>query len=83
MNIKKNYTKTEVLAAGRIGFEFEFYSSFDVIKTAKELAKEAIRRYSNDNITVILMLLPSGSNFRCINQSNPRRNSHNLLEPKI
>jgi hypothetical protein len=44
MNIKKNYTKTEVLAAGRIGFEFEFYSSFDVIKTAKELAKVLKKR---------------------------------------
>lgn len=39
MNIKKNYTKAEVLEAGKIGFEFEFYSSMDVIKTARELGK--------------------------------------------
>jgi hypothetical protein len=39
MNIKKNYTKTEVLEAGKIGFEFEFYSSMEVIKTARDLGK--------------------------------------------
>lgn len=44
MDIKKNYTKTEVLAAARIGYEFEFYSSFDVIKTARELAKTLKKR---------------------------------------
>lgn len=44
MKIKKSYTQTEVLDAGRIGFEFEFYSSMDVFKTAKELAKVLKRR---------------------------------------
>lgn len=39
MNIKKNYTKTEVLDAGRVGIEFEFFSSMDVIKTAREMGK--------------------------------------------
>ena len=39
MNIKKNYTKTEVLSAARVGVEVEFYSSMDVIKTAKAMSK--------------------------------------------
>jgi len=44
MKIKKNYSKTEVLDAIKIGFEFEFYSSLDVFKTAKELAKYTKKR---------------------------------------
>ena len=39
MKVKKNYTKTEVLDGGIIGFEFEFYSSKDVFETAKDIAK--------------------------------------------
>lgn len=39
MKIKKNYTATEVQESAKIGIEFEFYSSMDIYKTGKELAK--------------------------------------------
>ena len=38
MKVKKNYTKEEVLSGVKIGFEFEFYSSLDVFKTARDIA---------------------------------------------
>ena len=44
MKIKKTYTQDEILDAIRLGFEFEFYSSFDVFKTAKDLAKYLKKR---------------------------------------
>lgn len=44
MKIKKNYTKEEILSGVKIGFEFEFFSSFDVFKTARELAKAIKKR---------------------------------------
>jgi hypothetical protein len=44
MKVKKNYTKTEVLDAAKIGFEFEFYSSMDVFETAKDIAKYVKKR---------------------------------------
>jgi len=44
MKVKKNYTKEEILNAARIGWEFEFYSSLDVFKTAKALAEVLKKR---------------------------------------
>ena len=39
MKTKKVYTETEVLNAARIGFEFEMYSSTEVIETARSIGK--------------------------------------------
>jgi hypothetical protein len=44
MKVKKNYTKDEILSGIKIGFEFEFFSSLDVFKTARELAKATSKR---------------------------------------
>ena len=44
MKVKKNYTKEEILSAAKIGWEFEFYSSLDVFKTAKALAEVLKKR---------------------------------------
>ena len=44
MKVKKNYTKEEVLNGIRIGFEFEFYSSLDVFKTARDIASFVKKR---------------------------------------
>jgi hypothetical protein len=44
MKVKKSYTKEEILDSAKLGFEFEFYSSLDVFKTAKALAKYLKKR---------------------------------------
>ena len=55
MKVKKNYSNTEILDGVRCGFEFEFYSSLDVFKTAKELAK-----YTKKRVVVPLSLSALG-----------------------
>jgi hypothetical protein len=44
MKVKKNYTQTEVLESARIGLEFEFFSSMDIEKTARSIAKFTKKR---------------------------------------
>ena len=44
MKAKKSYTQTEVLDSAKIGLEFEFYSSMDIEKTARSIAKYMKKR---------------------------------------
>jgi hypothetical protein len=44
MKVKKSYTEAEILDAGKIGYEFEFYSNLSIEKTARGLAKYIQKR---------------------------------------
>ena len=44
MRAKKVYAKTEILDAARVGLEFEFYSSMEVVETARDIAKYLKKR---------------------------------------
>ena len=44
MKAKKVYTRTEILDAAKLGIEFEFYSSLDVVETAREIGKYVKKR---------------------------------------
>lgn len=44
MKIKKSYTDAEILDAGKIGIEFEFYSNLPLVETARELSKYIKKR---------------------------------------
>ena len=44
MKIKKRYTEEEILSSARVGYEFEFYSSMEVLETARALSKALKKR---------------------------------------
>ena len=44
MKTKKVYTKTEILDGARVGLEFEFYSSMEVVETARAIGKVLKKR---------------------------------------
>jgi hypothetical protein len=44
MRLKKVYTETEILNSARIGIEFEFYSSLEIVDTAREIGKVIKKR---------------------------------------
>jgi hypothetical protein len=44
MKVKKNYTQNEIFSGVKLGFEFEFFSSLDVFKTARSLAAATNKR---------------------------------------
>ena len=44
MRIKKRYTEEEILSSARVGYEFEFYSSMEVVETARALSKVLKKR---------------------------------------
>ena len=44
MKAKKVYTKTEILDSAKVGLEFEFYSSMEVVETARAIGKVLKKR---------------------------------------
>jgi hypothetical protein len=44
MKTKKVYTKTEILDSAKVGLEFEFYSSMEVVETARAIGKVLKKR---------------------------------------